>query len=208
MIDAVELYGLQARDDPFCEEFERARSLLEGAEWQRGLEELEGLASRGSVLSTICVAGCMLEGWGYDQDLPGAEAWFHVAADAGFSAGLFGLGLTYLRMGRFSEAAQELQKAVSRNYRPAYNALAYLYSRGEGVSPDRRQALALWRTGASQGHLAAKRGLARALIHGYGGFKGRVEGVGYTVRLAFEIAQEPNAGSRLEKPMRPLSTIH
>lgn len=74
MIDAVELYGLEALDDPFREEFERARALLDGSEWERGLEELETLAHAGSMLSTICVAGCMMKGWYGHQDLLGAEA--------------------------------------------------------------------------------------------------------------------------------------
>lgn len=208
MIDAFELYGLQARDDPFCEEFERTRSLLDGPEWRSGLEDLEMLAHEGSMLSTICIAGCMLEGWGYDQDLPGAEAWYRVAAQSGFSAGIFGLGLTYQRMGRFAEAAHELQRAVSLDYRPAYNALAYLHSRGEGVPLDRRKALALWRTGASQGHQKARRALARALIHGFGGFRGRIEGLGYAFRLIAEIWREPEAASHPEPHIRPLPTVH
>jgi len=178
MMDAVELYGLEALEDPFREEFERARALLEGPEWERGLEELETLAHAGSMLSTICVAGCMAKGWYGDQDFAGAEAWYRVAAEAGYSAGFYGLGITYHRMGRFSEALVEFQKAASGNYSPASYALAYLYSRGEGVSPDRLKALALWRMGASQGHRQSELALARALIQGYGGVKGRFEGLG------------------------------
>lgn len=208
MIDAVELYGLEALDDPFREEFERARALLDGPEWERGLEELEALAHAGSMLSTICVAGCMVKGWYDDKDLPGAEAWYRVVAESGYSAGFFGLGVTYHLMGRFSDASVEFQEAASRNYSPAHNALAYLYSRGEGVPLDRRQALALWRTGASQGHQQAKRGLAWALIHGYGGLKGRIEGLGYLFRLVAEVFRKPDAASRPEKPIRPLPTVH
>jgi TPR repeat protein len=208
MIDAVELYGLQARDDPFHEEFEHARSLLDGPDWERGLEQLEKLAAMGSMLSTICVAGCMLEGWGYDQDLAGAETWYRAAAGSGFSAGVFGLGITYLRMGRFPEAAEELKRAASQDYRPAYNALANLYSRGEGVPLDRQQALSLWRTGASKGHLQAKRGLAWGLMHGYGGLTGRIEGLGIAFQLASELARKSNAASPPEQPIRPPPTVH
>lgn len=208
MIDAVELYGLEALDDPFREEFERARALLDGPEWERGLKELETLAHAGSMLSTICVAGCMAKGWYNHQNLPGAEAWYRVAAEAGYSVGFFGLGVTYHRMGRFSDASAEFQEAASRNYSPAHNALAYLYSRGEGVPLDRQQALALWRTGASQGHQQARRALAKALIHGYGGLKGRFEGLGQMFGLVAEVFREPDAASRPEKLTRPLPTVH
>ena len=95
MIDAVELYGLEALDDPIREEFEAARALLDGPEWERGLDKLETLAYAGSMLSTICVAGCMLKGWYDHEDPPGAEAWYRVAAEAGYSAAFIGLAATY-----------------------------------------------------------------------------------------------------------------
>lgn len=208
MIDAVELYGLEALDDPFREEFERARALLDGPEWERGLEELEKLAHAGSMLSTICVAGCMTKGWYDHKDLLGAEAWYRVASEAGYSAGHFGLGVTYHHMGRFAEASVEFQEAASRNYSPAYNALAHLYSRGEGVALDRRKALALWRTGASQGHQRAKVALAKALVHGYGGVRGRFEGIAHLFGLIAEVFREPDASAGAEKRTRPLPTVH
>jgi TPR repeat protein len=196
MVDATDFYGEEAHNDPLRAEFEGARALLDGEEWRRGLDELESLAYRGSMLSTLCVAGCMLEGWGYDQDLPGAEAWYRVAVESGFAAGLFGLGITHIRMGRFSEASEELQHAVSRNCLPAYNALAYLYSRGDGVPIDRQKALNLWRRGASQGHLTARRWMIWALIHGYGGLRGRFEGVLDAFPLALEIARAKRVAAR------------
>lgn len=209
MIDAVEFYGLEALNDPHREQFEQARAMLDGPEWRSGLEELETLAHEGSMLSALSVASCMLEGWGYEQDLPGAEAWYRVAADAGFSAGAFGLGLTYIRMRRFAEAAEELRRAEERDYRPACNALAYLHARGEGVPLDRKKALTLWRTGASQGHPSARISLARALlILGYGGLQGRLEGLGQLFRLVSETVQGKNATFRSERPMRPLPTVH
>ncbi len=208
MIDAVELYGLEALDDPFREEFERARALLDGSEWERGLEELETLAHAGSMLSTICVAGCMMKGWYGHQDLPGAEAWYRVAAEAGYAAAFFGLGVAYHRMGRFSEASVQFQEAASRGYSPAHDALAYLYSRGEGVRLDRQRALALWKTGASQGHQKARLALAGALIRGYGGLKGRLEGLGHLFRLLAEVFRGHDAASRSEKPTKPHPTVH
>jgi TPR repeat protein len=180
---------VDARGDPYLAEFERARDLLQGSEWRRGLKDLEDLAHRGSIMSMLLVSGCMLEGWGYDQDLPGAEAWYRVAAQSGSARGYFGLGLARLRMGRFREAIDALEAAISNGYPPAYNALAYIYSQGEGVPIDRRRALGLWRTGSSLGHLASKRGLTWALVHGYAGIRGRFEGFLHVFPLAVRIVR-------------------
>lgn len=178
-----------ARNDPQFTDFERARDLLLGSEWRHGLEQLEALAHRGSTPSLLLVAGCMLEGWGYDQDLPGAEAWYRVAADRGSARGNFGLGLARIRMGRCKDAIDPLEHAISQGYPPAYDALAYVYSRGVDVPPDRRRALSLWQTGASLGHLGASRGLVWALLHGYAGIRGRLEGFSKLVPVARQLVR-------------------
>lgn len=190
MIQAIAVPDdVDARDDPYWAEFECALDLLQGPEWPRGLGELEDLAHRGSIMSMLLVSGCMLEGWGYDQDLPGAEAWYRVAAKSGSARGYFGLGLARLRMARFREAIDDLEAAASKGYPPAYNALAYIYSRGEGVPVDRHRALGLWRTGASLGHLASKHGLTWALVRGHAGIRGRFEGLLNVFPLAVRLVR-------------------
>lgn len=208
MIDAVELYGPEALDDPFREEFEGARALLDGPEWEQGLEQLETLAHAGSMLSTICVASCMLNGWYDHEDLPGAEAWYGVAAEAGYSAAFFGLGVSYHRMSRFSDAVVAYEKAASGGYPPAYNGLACLYWYGEGVPMDRQHALVLWREGALLGHQKARRKLARALLQGYEGVRGRIEGLRHAFRLASEIWRGTDPKPHGDKPMKSLPTVH
>lgn len=184
---AAELYDVDARNDPLLAEYERARDLLQGSDWRQGLEEMEGLARRGSLMSMLLVSDAMRDGWMYDQDLPGAEAWYQVAVESGSARGLFGLGLTHLLMDRFSEAIQDLEAAIARGYPPAYNALAGIYFRGDGVPVDRQRALNLWRKGASLGHLPAKRNLVRESIHGRYGLLGRVAGWLNLLPVAFEI---------------------
>ena len=160
------------------------------------------------MLSTICVAGCMLKGWYDHEDPPGAEAWYRVAAEAGYSAAFIGLAAIYYRMGRFSDALIAYEEAAAKDYPPAYHGLACLYWHGEGVPLDRQHALALWRQGASLGHPKARHELARALLHGYGGFRGRIEGLRHAFRLAAEIARGTDPKPRSDKPMSPLSTVH
>lgn len=188
----AELYDIDVRNDPLLAEYERARDLLQGTEWSQGLDDMEALAHRGSMMGTLLVADALLHGWMYDQDLPRAESWFEVAVAWGSARGLFGLGLTHLLMDRFSEAIQELEAAITRNFPPAYNALAGIYARGDGVPVDRQRALQLWRKGAALGHLPAKRNLLRALVQGRYGFWGRVEGFLNVVPVAFEIVRVRN----------------
>ena len=131
-----ELFDADASNDPFLVDYERARDLLQTADWRQGLQELEGLARRGSIMSILLVADAMRDGWKYDKDLPGAEAWYRVAAESGSARGLFGRGLTHLLMDRFSEAIQDLEATIARGYPPAFNALAGVYFRGDGVPVD------------------------------------------------------------------------
>jgi TPR repeat protein len=128
-------------------------------------------------------------GWGYDQDLPGAEAWYRVAADRGSARGSYGLGLARIRMGRCKDAIDPLEHAISQGYPPAYSALANVYSRGVDVPRDRRRALSLWQTGASLGHLDSLRGLVWALLHGYAGIRGRIEGLSKLVPTACQVVR-------------------
>ena len=183
----AELYDVDARNDPLLAEYERARDLLQGSDWRPGLEEMERLAHRGSIMSMLLVSDAMRDGWMYDQDLPGAETWYRVAVESGSARGLYGLGLTHLLMDRFSEAIQDLEAAIARGFPPAYNALAGIYFRGDGVPVDHQRALDLWRKGGALGHLPAKRNLLQQRLHGRYGLWGRTTGWLDLLPVAFEI---------------------
>jgi len=178
---------LDARNDQFLGEYERARELLQGSDWRLGLEEIERLAYRGSIMSILLVSDAMRSGWMYDQDLPGAETWYQVAVKLGSARGLFGLGLTRLMMHRFDQAIQDLEAAIGRGYAPAYNALAGIYFRGDGVPVDQGRALDLWRKGASFGHLPAKRNILQQSIHGRYGLWGMFTGLFTLLPVVLEI---------------------
>ena len=185
---SVELYDLEARRDPLFAEYERARDLLQGADWRTGLEQMERLAHQGSIMSILLVSDAMRTGWMYDQDLLGAEAWYRSAAESGSARGLYGLGLTYLLMGRFGEAIQNLEAAASRGFPSAYNALAGMHFRGDGVPTAPRRARDLWLKGAALGHLPAKRNLLQQRLRGRYGVRGRIKGILDLLPVAIEIA--------------------
>ncbi len=163
-----------ARGDPFLAEYEKARDVLRTPDWRRGLQEMEQLARSGSIMSILHLADAMRTGWGYDQDLPGAEAWYKVAVDSGLARGFSGLGHTHLAMGRFSEAIQDFEAAMARGFPPACNMLGNMYFNGEGVPVDWQKALQFWRKGASLGHLVARRNMVHQSLHGRFGFWRRV----------------------------------
>ena len=185
----AELFDVDACNDPLLAEHERARDLLYKSDQHAAMGELEQLANCGSIMSTLLVADALRTGWVYGQDLPGAEAWYRVAAESGSARGLCGLGLTHLQMDRFSEAIQDLEAAIARDYPPAYNDLAGIYFRGDGVPVDRQRARALWRKGASLGHLPAKQNLIQQSYWGRYGFWGRLEAVLKLLPFAIEIAK-------------------
>ncbi|HYC73831.1 MAG TPA: hypothetical protein VEC04_03230 [Brevundimonas sp.] len=128
-------------------------------------------------MSILFVADAMRVGSMYEPDLPGAEAWYKVAEKSGSVRGTFGLGLTYLRMGRIAEARRKLEEAISKNYPPAFNALAGIYFRGDGAAQDLQRARDLWRKGASLGHLPARRNLLAQQLRGRYGVLDFIAGV-------------------------------
>ena len=184
---AAELYDIDARGDPLLAEYECARDLLQGPDWRQGLKDLESLAHRGSIMSMLLVADALRDGWLYDQDLPRAERWYRVAVESASARGLFGLGLCHLLMNRFDEAIQNLEGAIAMDFPPAYNSLAGIYFRGDGVPIDRERALGLLRKGASLGHIPARRNIVLAFTRGKYGFWKRVEGFIGLIPLAYEI---------------------
>jgi TPR repeat protein len=78
--------------------------------------------------------------------------------------------------------------AIASDFPPAYNALAGIYFRGDGVPIDLRRALDLWLRGGALGHLPAKRNLLQQRLRGRYGFWARVVAAVAVLPVAFEIA--------------------
>lgn len=174
--------------EPFFSDYERARDFLHTQNWDQGIEELEELAHKGSVLSMLLIADAMrVGGWIYHQDLLGAEEWYRTAIEAGSARGLYGLALTQIKMNRYDEAIENLEAACSRHYPPAYAALADMHFQGTGVKSDRRTAEQLWRKAASMGHLGSKFNLVSRQVRGSYGVSGFLEGLTKLLPTAFEI---------------------
>jgi TPR repeat protein len=164
----AELYDRDGRSDPLFSDFRRASDQLR-ADLPGGLRELERLAHGGSPMSMLALADALRDGRGYATDLTAAEAWYEMAVKSGSTRALVGLATAHLLMGRFGDAIQELEAAIANGYPPAYEVLAGIYFRGNGVPVDRRRARELWRQGASLGHVPAKWNLVHYSIRGHYG---------------------------------------
>lgn len=194
-----EFYDIDARNDPFLREYEAARSLLRGSDWRKGLDDLEALAHRGSLMSMLLVADALRVGWGYDQELTEAETWYQAAVESGSARGLYGLGLAHRQMGQFSAAILDLEAAIAMDFPPAYDGLASMYFLGEGVPVDRQRALDLWNQGVALGHIGSKRSLLHHCLHGRYGFWRQVRAILNALPLAIEIVRLRNASGYTDR---------
>ena len=169
--------GSDLSEDPFVAEYEAARDLLRTSDWRQGLKELEKLAHQGSISSILLVADAMRAGWLYQQDLAAASLWYQAAAESGYARGWFGLGLTHLANGEFDQARENLEKAATQGYWPAFNSLAGIHFRGDGVPVDKKRAEVLWERAASFGHIPARKNLMDQRLAGTYGLRGRLKGL-------------------------------
>jgi TPR repeat protein len=158
-------YDRDVRSDPFLAEYETARDLVK-QDPNMGVNRLEELSYKGSILSILYIADSMRTGWVYEQDLPGAEKWYAVAVEAGSVRGLHGLALAHKQQGRYEESLAELERAVELNYPPAMNSLAAMHFYGTGVPEDRDKARKIWRRGIKMGHFYSKKHLAWEYMRG------------------------------------------
>lgn len=164
-------------DDPFLDDYKEARALLRTSDWRSGLERLEELAHKGSISSILLVADAMRVGWLYRQDLATASLWYQAAIEAGYPRGLFGLGLAQLAKEEFDSARGNLEKAGAQGYWPAFNSLAGIYFRGDGVPVDRKKAEMLWKKASSYGHVPARKNLLDQRLAGSYGAWGKIKGL-------------------------------
>ena len=180
-----DIYDLDAKRDPHMAEYAKVRDSMR-ADPHSAIREMETLAYRGSIMSILFIADAMLTGSWYEQDLPGAERWFEVAAKSGSVRGIAGSAATHLLMGRHADAIKELEEAISKRYPPAINSLAKLYFLGQGVPEDKAKALSLWREGAALGHLHSKRHLVHRSLRGHFGIFWFLRSIPMYITLAID----------------------
>ena len=136
------------------------------------INQLEGLAQRGSLMSMIYLAWAYRHGTGVNASDDKAEAWYQRAVDSGSQLATYYLGHYYLEKNEYSKAEEVFSIGASAEYSPAIYCLGCMYHEGTGVAKDVDKAYFLFIKGASLGHVFAKRSLASMYISGkYGAAK-------------------------------------
>jgi len=163
-------------EDPFVDEYVRARDLLQADEVQ-AREELENLAGRGSPMAMLYIADAIRTGTIYEIDLEKAEGWYLQPAVCDTARALYGIGQIHLARGDHARAVDAFSRAADMSFGPALNVLGSMYFKGEGGRPDIHKAKDLWERGASVGHSWSRRNLARKSISGVFGLRHVPRGV-------------------------------
>ena len=125
------------------------------------LRELRVNAERGNAEAQTRLARMYAEGRGVTKDEVQAAAWFRKAAEQGYAAAQYNLGLMYEGglLGATEDEAQAVawyRKAAEQGYADAQLYLGAMYAEGRGVTKDEVQAAAWFRKAAEQGHAAAQ----------------------------------------------------
>jgi len=109
-----------------------------------------------------------------------AVKWYRKAADQGYAAAQFNLGLMY-EYGRGVakdevEAVKWYRKAADQGYAAAQFNLGFMYKYGRGVAKDEVEAVKWYRKAADQGNAAAQSNLGLMYANGQGVVKDEIEG--------------------------------
>jgi TPR repeat protein len=143
----------------------------------QALNQLRGLADRGSPLAMAEIAFMYGRGIGVQANALEEEAWYKRAVEAGSVHARFALAYIYFRTQRHSEAFVVCQSAATSRYAPAIYFLAFMYGQGVGTERDLDKERDLLHQATQLGHLWARVRLGRVLVQGRWGMWQRLRGL-------------------------------
>ena len=155
-------------------------------------------AKQGNPAAMTNLAVSSLAGWGGGKPNAGAALyWLHAAADRGFGAAFYDLGILYFKgcgvRQDMSEAFHFFELGAKEGYAAAQVNLGYFYDHGLGVGQDHAAAARWYQSAAESGEAQAQYNVADLYLHG--------EGVSHDEPAAFEwyqkAALQGHAGARI-----------
>lgn len=176
-----------------------------------------------SRLAEVSVPGAMIQlGWHYqqgcgvDKDVAKAEEWYWEAYSTGSDAvkaqATYLLAWLYRDSEDYKKALHALSLGTELNYAPAFYNLGRMYKDGLGVKKHPEWARALFEKAAAQGHLGAKRDLARMFLSGRFGPLSMLKGLILSYRVMKEysslIATHPDINPRDDRQIFELTKRH
>jgi TPR repeat protein len=155
--------AIVSESEPDLAALERAHALLLASPAE-GLEAMNALAERGSLMSLLYIAEAYRTGISGKPDPAQSADWYQRASNAGSAHASYMLGRMYLRTREYFNAKQWFEVGVRLDYTPAICMMGYMYAYGLGVRKDWDKARELLERASAHGHLHAKVFLASMLI--------------------------------------------
>jgi TPR repeat protein len=183
-------------DEPDWELLHRLRGML-ATDSQAAIEGLKALADRGSSWSMALLVEIYTEGKVVPVNISEAEEWNRRALAAGRINGSYEIGRHYFKVKDYAKAREAFTTGADQNFAPSQNLLAIMYIDGLGAPKDLIGARNLLEKAVRQGHIYAKRTLARMLMRGTFGIWQRLHGafllLSGTIDLFFILERHPHS---------------
>lgn len=140
--------------------------LIENNQFNEAYGELLRLAEAGSAHAQLHLGWMYHFGKGVQRDVNEAKRWYHRAVRSNLPRAEFYLASTYWNERDFQQALEWLKRSASHGFAPATYHLGRMYRHGVGVQADLQKALEYVEEAARQGHLFARRDIAREMLKG------------------------------------------
>jgi len=142
------------------------RRLIREGRQSEALSGARALAASGSPEGDLLLGWMHQSGAAVPQDLDEAERYYIRAAEHGSSLGMFYLGWFYATAGDLTRAVEWFQRSSTTGCPAATYHLGRMHLVGQGVEQNHNRAMELFATAAHQGHLYARRNIAREMATG------------------------------------------
>lgn len=149
--------------------------LLVAKDQKKAIEELEQLASSGSVLSMLYLGN--LYKYGANPDLSKSETWYRAAYERRALDGVAGLGIHYLNQNRFEDADRVFTEGMNDNDSVSTYYLARSFVLNPKSTKSYQDINDLYEKAIELGQVRAKNQLAFNLMKGHLGFQNIARGV-------------------------------
>lgn len=150
-------------DEPLGEKLWDALQLIEHDN-SAGLEEIQNLAERGSVLSMMYLGHALYSGrYGLQKDMKQGELWLKKAADLGSIEACYGLAKRLQEAGRGEDSIKFFRQAAERGYPPAMFLMGLFYYEGRNVEKNLEVARSYFQRAQDAGHVWSAMWVARLL---------------------------------------------
>jgi TPR repeat protein len=172
--------------EPDLSEVRNAHASL-ATNFDQARQKLERLADRGSVASMWYLGDAYAGGRYTANNLGEAKKWYERAESMDWIPASYRLGRIHFSSKDYASAYQAFSRGKDKNYPPAIYRLGMMYMEGLGTKRNLDECRRLLDIAIANGHLFAKRDLARLYMSGSFGVLNIPKGFGMVLSLIFEM---------------------